>query len=944
MKRIYLILVAFICIIAFLSACGGNNTTSTSPSDITTTTKNQENTTTSPDNIDIAHRVTVKFDPVGGDAVTSQTIAKNSYVKEPADPTRTGYTFLGWYLENEKWSFTENTVDGDITLTAKWTLTVYDISYELNGGINNSENTVSYTIEQSVVLNEPTKDDCVFLGWYTDSGLTNKITEIKQGESGNITLYAGWQANTYTITYELNSGINDPSNPSSYNFYDTITLQAPKKDGYMFAGWYTDAECTKPITEITGMKKSLTLYAKWATNVYNVNYVINGGVNSPSNPKLYTTGQQFTLNEPTKRGYAFLGWYLEDEFTTEVTEIKDTDNGDKVFYAKWEINTYTVNYVLSSGVNDPSNPLSVTVKDVISLKAPSREHYIFHGWYTDSACTIAVTEIKNTGENLTLYAKWTPISYNITYVLGGGTNNLNPETYNTEQKFILRTPYKTGYAFLGWYKDAEFTKQVTEIKQGEQGDKTFYAKWELNTYTVTYVLNGGVNDPSNPTSFTVNDIFSLKAPARERYYSFKGWYTDPEFTFYMSDIVRFSKDLTLYAKWEVNESYVTDPVGIMSRDYTIRLNSSLPNDTYTLKYENDDGVITKYEPIGELSVGKVFNKLVNVNIAPAEATKIGVYSSNGERAGSIKLYESFKLELGEKKYSFGALSDVHIGYKTSEEDFERALKYLSDIEKVKLIGISGDLTTRASEEQFTTFRNLISKYSKVPVYAIAGNHDTPEYGGSGVKELVEKYTGHPLYYSVTYGDDVFIMLGTAAEETGSHMPRGALQWLYETLEANKDKRCFLFTHVYPNNSSGDPYNIYGFDMWYGNEETIFMSMLNHYPNVTVFHGHSHVEFALQSLAKDAIIDVSGNYNSIHIPSLAAPRTGSMADGTIMGNLLYDESEGYVVDVYENGIVLRGYDFANGKFIPSAHYYIDTTLSFVEGGTYRDSLGIIVTKK
>ena len=934
MKRIIILLFTILCITAVLSACVGNGVTSVT----TPTTNDQGNGST------LQESVTVKFDSAGGGDVQSQLVKRYGYVSKPSDPIRAGYVFEGWYCENVEWDFDHSTVDGDITLYAKWTAISYNVNYELNGGINNKENKSSYATDTGMALHTPTKEDCTFLGWYTDKELTNEITEINKGDIGDKTLYAGWEARTYSVSYELNGGVNNASNPKSFTFYDVITLYEPERDGYMFAGWYTDAECTVPITEIAGVRTDLTLYARWADKVYKVDYALDGGVNDPQNPKLYTHGQHFLLHKPTKSGYTFLGWYLDAELLTEVTEIKYTDKGDKVFYAKWEINTYNITYALDSGINHTSNPESVTVRDVITLKDPTKEYYTFMGWYTDKELTESVTEIRDTEKDLTLYAKWELTTYEITYVVNGATNTLNPKSYVSRDGLVLRSPFRNGYDFLGWYADAEFTTEVTKIESGETGEKTFYAKWRVITYSITYVLNGGVNDTLNPLTYTVNDIINLHAPKKSSYYSFGGWYADPQFNAPVHAIARQSRNMTLYAKWVVNESYVTDPVGVMNSDFTIQLSDSLKKDTYTLKYENDGGVIDKYEPLGTISVGDTLKKFVSVNIAPVEATKIGVYSSKGTRVGSIKIHEDFKLELGEKKYSFGALSDVHIGYNTSEEDFERALKYLSDTEKVKFIGISGDLTRGAKEEQFRIFNELISKHSKVPVYAIAGNHDTPEYGGSGVKELVTKYTGHPLYYSFTYGDDVYIMLGTAKEETGSHLPSGALQWLYETLEENRDKRCFLFTHVYTNNSSGDPYNIYGFDMWYGNEEKIFMSMLDHYPNVTLFHGHSHVEFALQSLASNAIIDVSGHYNSIHIPSLAVPRTGTLADGTIMSNYLYEESEGYVVDVYENGIILRGYDFVNGKFIPSAYYYIDTTLSSVKAGTYRDSLGIIVTKK
>ncbi|MBQ8567177.1 MAG: InlB B-repeat-containing protein [Clostridia bacterium] len=441
----------------------------------------------------------------------------------------------------------------------------------------------------------------------------------------------------------------------------------------------------------------------------------------------------------------------------------------------------------------------------------------------------------------------------------------------------------------------------------------------------TIELGGTVKKPANPT---------------KNGYIFKGWYSnDKEWDFAKTIVVR---DTTLTAKWEFDSSSITDIVGTMDDEFSIKITSkSLPAGKYTLRYENANGVMSNYEEIGTITLNVTYKGFIPSNKAPMDATMIGVYNSNGTRVGSIIIPESFRKDFGKKLYSFGALSDVHIGYPTAEEDFERALKYLADTEKVEFITIAGDLTVKATLAQFKTFRSIIDKHCSVPVYAIAGNHDTPEHGGPSVTDLVVRYTENPLYYSFTEGNDVYIMLGVAQESSFAHMAPGALQWLQTVLEQNKDKRCFIVTHVYTNNSSGDPFNVYGHDMWAGDEEEIFMSLLNHYPNVTVFHGHSHVEFALQSLTEKAIIDVSKKYNSIHVPSVTAPRTCKLVDGLVEDNhYLYEESEGYVVDVYENGIVLRGYDFVNAKFIPYAHYYIDTTLKTVAPNTYVDPTGTI----
>ena len=117
--------------------------------------------------------------------------------------------------------------------------------------------------------------------------------------------------------------------------------------------------------------------------------------------------------------------------------------------------------------------------------------------------------------------------------------------------------------------------------------------------------------------------------------------------------------------------------------------------------------------------------------------------------------------------------------------------------------------------------------------------------------------------------------------------------------------------------------------------------MHHYKNAHQFHGHSHLKFYLQYGSDIANIDhIFGGW-SIHIPSLAVPRDGDPS-GASSRKEVYADSEGYVVDVYENGIHLRGRDFVKEEFLPIASYWLDTTLQTVEAGTYTDPTGTITT--
>ena len=139
----------------------------------------------------------------------------------------------------------------------------YDITYKLNGGKNNGKNPKSSTSDTALTLKDPTRKGYTFKGWYSDAKFKNKVTKIKKGRTKNITLYAKWSKNTYTITYKLNKGKNNAKNPKKYTVTtSTIKFKNPTRKGYTFKGWYKGS---KKITQIKkGSAGNITLTAKWA--------------------------------------------------------------------------------------------------------------------------------------------------------------------------------------------------------------------------------------------------------------------------------------------------------------------------------------------------------------------------------------------------------------------------------------------------------------------------------------------------------------------------------------------------------------------------------------------------------------------------------------------------------------------------------------------------------
>ena len=220
---------------------------------------------------------------------------------------------------------------------------------------------------------------------------------------------------------------------------------------------------------------------------YKITYKLDGGENDPDNPATYTmTSPTIELKPAIKEGYAFEGWYTDKDFEHPIEVIQRGSAGNLKLYAKYIEGDYTIEYELDGGINSSLNPKTYNnTIDPIILKDATKDGYTFDGWYKDSTFIEKVTQItsENTGD-LTLYAKWIEDTYKIYYSLNGGTNGNNPTSYKiTSSDIILSNPSKDGYEFLGWYKDASYTTQVTIIKKGSFGEITLYALWKENSST-----------------------------------------------------------------------------------------------------------------------------------------------------------------------------------------------------------------------------------------------------------------------------------------------------------------------------------------------------------------------------------------------------------------------------------------------------------------------------
>ena len=352
--------------------------------------------------------------------------------------------------------------------------------------------------------------------------------------------------------------------------------------------------------------------------------------------------------------------------------------------------------------------------------------------------------------------------------------------------------------------------------------------------------------------------------------------------------------------------------------------------------------------------------LIPQNIAPEGAKSLVVYR-DGAKVCNIPLGYLAMPHLGEKLYSVGILSDAHVttsgSVNDSQTDFPRALQYLQ--EKADFTCVCGDGVDSGTTENFGLYKGFIHEN----VYSITGNHEFytggDKHDETTIKSLMRTYAGVPLRYTISSNptsaleedgiisdggnifhpavdsNDVFIMLGIASD--WSSFGAGGLEWLHATLDENRNKRCFLFQHIRPDDASGNGENLNWADLW---AETntyaiVFEKLMKHYQNVYFFHGHSHFTFDLQTKNNLANIDeIYGRY-SVHVPSVTYPRGTPVTPADIANGFstLMGESQGYLMDVYADRVVLKGVDFVTSTMIPVAQYCLDTVIRAVESKPY-----------
>lgn len=371
---------------------------------------------------------TVTFNTNGGkETIEAQTVESGNTATKPADPTKDGNTFAGWFSDEaltQSYDFSTPVTD-NITLFAKWTPVPvnYTVTFKTNGG---KEEIKAQTVESGKTATkpaDPTKDGNTFGGWFADEALT-KAYDFSTPVTADITLYAKWTPipKTFTVTFDTDGGSSVEKQSVKEGDKASKPATDPTKKDSLFAGWVTAKGGSEAYKFDTPVTKNITIYAKWTPDSWTVKFDANGGSGSMDAVKV-KKGKKLTLPEsrftaPSAKTF--------DKWTVGAPGTQIDVNDNLIIKAIWKDRTYTVDFHTNGGTKIPSQTVKHGGYAAVPSDEPTKTGFEFDGWFADSKFSDTF-DFENTPitADTTIYAKWeqNPTPAKVTYSFSNNKNS-----------------------------------------------------------------------------------------------------------------------------------------------------------------------------------------------------------------------------------------------------------------------------------------------------------------------------------------------------------------------------------------------------------------------------------------------------------------------------------------------------------------------------------------
>jgi hypothetical protein len=391
--------------------------------------------------------------------------------------------------------------------------------------------------------------------------------------------------------------------------------------------------------------------------------------------------------------------------------------------------------------------------------------------------------------------------------------------------------------------------------------------------------------------------------------------------------------------------------------------------SYQLYWADKDGNKLKYNGVEFTEITDITTTESNqtteykvpspYTVIPDGAEQLILLNNQSETVCNYVIPENKKFDEGEAKYSFALMSDVHYNRYPEEngeqddsvEAFDNALKFVND-QGIDFVGLTGDLSNQGEDLAYTKFNTAIEKYPDITVYTCMGNHDVSWTGSAETHvklfanqinknrtsdKNVKEIDSNGVDFVYEKNGDIFIFFSQTKANYNKYtylVSKEQMTWLEKVLNKYAEYNVYLFFHTYFASDNGDVTTAVGnlqnpggytYDLTYvyGNPSEVRMrKILNKYPNVTMFNGHSHWAYDQQKYNPNLNI---GNINSnktgaslVHLSSVSAPRTieeNATKREENNGKL----SQGTIAVKYNSSTVYLSTDFVTGKYLAYAAY-------------------------
>ena len=705
---------------------------------------------------------TVSFKGPNGEDYGSQSVEWGKQVDLPTDKTKTGHHFVGWYEDAALTiAYVPKPVETDLTLYARFDRNSYTVTFDSVGGSEVAPITNLY--QEIITCPTPTKDSYTFSGWFLEEDY--KTSYDNRIPAKDLTVYAKWAPNSYTITFDSNSNgeATGVMNTQSMSIDDTELGRTLRKNlyqwkGHTFVCWSLEEDGSgalfqdEAVVSYIEKTENITLYAQWSLNEYNVSFYKDETLLSTT-PVSYGEKIEFPEDNPSKVGYDFLGWGLpvltEDK---EIDPSKDyfaskseggfvlavptketlsslyemipqeeivTLDRDMSVYACFKKVEQTLSYYDGDTLLDS---VSCYVNDKITLMdIPEKTGCTPTNWFFDKELTSRCDTLTISDSDVDLYAGYSLNDYVFSFKGDYSTQRVTAHYGDDISSKLPADPSKVGYTFKGWA--IEGTETVVEIPTVMPAENRNYVPvFQVNRLTITFDTDGGSQVKPIEADFG-SRISAPSYPTKEGY-RFLGWFIEGSDEPVDVPETMPATSMTLKAHWEVLPFYVRFDLNGGEGTTVKQVNFGefviAPTEPNKVGYifahwadENgDEFVFGNKMPAHDISLKAIWTPgQVNITVDYYKQNLDGSFSKFGSEILNATTEGSFTVSK--------AVADQYLA--ASEEPEKAGLTYLSSEEIAKVAPTGGTVAVKYSRNQYkvtitnsldTTKEELTYKYNQ----------------------------------------------------------------------------------------------------------------------------------------------------------------------------------------------------------------------------------------